>query len=381
MPSTSQILADLIAFDTTSRNANLELITYAQTLLEGHGATCRLTYDDDKRKANLLATFGDASVAGVVLSGHTDVVPVDGQDWSTNPFELTEKAGNLYGRGTADMKGFIASALALAPQMSALAAKRPIHIALSYDEEVGCIGVQRLLADLSTAFPVLPTACIIGEPTGMKPVIGHKGIMDVSCRVHGKAAHSSMTHVGVNAVENAAEVISFLRGMAKRIAAEGPFDENYDPPYTTVHVGTIHGGTAQNIIPHDCTFTFEFRSIAAVDPHALLAEVTDYANRELAPEMKKRGVDNPFKFEIGCDVPGMDTPEGDDVVRLVCKLTGANDCAHVSFATEGGRFEKVGIPAIICGPGHIEQAHKPDEFVAKAQLDACDTFLKKFLSV
>jgi acetylornithine deacetylase len=380
MATTARILADLVAFDTTSHKENLALIAYAQDVLARHGATCRLTYDDDKRKANLLATFGDVTVPGVVLSGHTDVVPVDGQDWSTDPFTLTAKGGNLYGRGTCDMKGFIASVLALAPDLPRYAAKRPVHVALSYDEEVGCLGVERLIADLRANLPALPTACLVGEPTGMKPMAGHKGIMDVCCSVHGKAAHSSMTHVGVSAVEYAAEVIVFIRKLAARMAAEGPFDPNYDPPYTTIHVGTIGGGTATNIMPHLCTFTFDIRPVKGVDPLSLLEEVKAYAEATLAPAMKKRGITTPFEFEVTCNVPGLDTPTDSDIVRLVCKLTGANGVTYASFATEGGRFGQAGIPTIICGPGHIEQAHKPDEFVSQAQLDACDAFLKHFLS-
>ncbi|MBI1363083.1 MAG: acetylornithine deacetylase [Proteobacteria bacterium] len=379
--TTAQILENLVAFDTTSRNANLDLIAYAMALLEHNGATCRLTYDDTKSKANLLATFGDVSVPGIVLSGHTDVVPVDGQDWTTEPFFLTERDGKYYGRGTCDMKGFIASVLAQAPNMQRYAEKRPVHIALSYDEEVGCIGVQRLLADLTEQLPVLPAACIVGEPTGMKPMAGHKGIMDVCCHVHGKAAHSSMTHVGVSAIENAAKLIAFLHQMAERMATEGPFDHNYDPPYTTMHAGMIQGGTAPNIIAQSCKFMFEFRPVAAVDPRALLEEIKAYAEAELAPKMRQRGVEAPFSFDVECEVPGMDTPTDSEIVRVVCQLTGANGVAHASFATEGGRFQKVGIPTVICGPGHIEQAHKPDEFVSKAQLVACDDFLKRLLTM
>ena len=270
-PVSIEMIRTLVGFPTVSRDSNLELIHYARDYLKNLGAEFRLTYDDERRKANLFATLGPAGVPGIVLSGHTDVVPVDGRDWTTDPFQLTEEDGKLYGRGTCDMKSFVAAALALAPEFARRGLKTPLHFAFSYDEEVGCIGVGRLISDLAHA-GIKPLACIVGEPTMMRPVIAHKGKRGFRCAVRGFACHSAYAPQGVNAVEAAAEAIAFLKQMARRHRDQGPYDRSFDVAHSTVHTGVIRGGTTLNIVPHECVFDFEFRHLPGDDPDALLAE-------------------------------------------------------------------------------------------------------------
>ena len=368
----------LVAFDTTSRNSNLDLIHYVRDYLKGLGVESHLTFDDDECKANLYATLGRTDIGGIALSGHTDVVPVDGQDWSSDPWRMRERDGKLYGRGTCDMKGFIAVALVFAPRFLENDLELPIHLCLSYDEEVGCLGVPRLLAFLAEQ-PVKPRACIIGEPTGMKVMVGHKGTLSHSCHVRGHECHSSLAPQGVNAIEAAAKVIVKLNEMAVRKAKEGPFDEDYDVPYATVHTGVIEGGTALNIVPADCRFKFEFRCLAADDPWALLAEVQDYAHKELEPAMQAIDPTTGFSWEKLSSYPGLDLAPDEEVVTLAKQLTGANTTGKVAFGTEGGLFHESGIPAVICGPGSIAQAHKPDEFVSLEQVALCERFMTRLL--
>ncbi len=368
----------LVAFDTTSRNSNLDLIHYVRDYLKGLGVESHLTFDDDERKANLYATLGRTDIGGIALSGHTDVVPVDGQDWSSDPWTMTERDDRLYGRGTCDMKGFIAVALVFAPRFLENDLELPIHLCLSYDEEVGCLGVPRLLAFLAEQ-PVKPRACIIGEPTDMKVMVGHKGTLSHTCHVRGHECHSSLAPQGVNAIEAAAKVIVKLSEMAARKAAEGPFDEDYDVPHATVHTGVIEGGTALNIVPADCRFKFEFRYLASDDPWALLAEVQDYAHKELEPAMQAIDPATGFSWEKLSFYPGLDLAPDEEVVTLAKQLTGANTTGKVAFGTEGGLFHESGIPAVICGPGSIAQAHKPDEFVSLEQVALCERFMTRLL--
>ncbi len=368
----------LVAFDTTSRNSNLDLIHYVRDYLKELGVESHLIFDDDERKANLYATLGRTDIGGIALSGHTDVVPVDGQDWSSDPWRMLERDGKLYGRGTCDMKGFIAVALAFAPRFLENDLELPIHLCLSYDEEVGCLGVPRLLAFLAEQ-PVKPRACIIGEPTDMKVMVGHKGTLSHTCHVRGHECHSSLAPQGVNAIEAAAKVIVKLNEMAVRKAKEGPFDEDYDVPHATVHTGVIEGGTALNIVPADCRFKFEFRYLAADDPWALLAEVQDYAHKELEPAMKAIDPATGFSWEKLSYYPGLDLAPDEEVVTLAKQLTGANTTGKVAFGTEGGLFHESGIPAVICGPGSIAQAHKPDEFVSLEQVTLCERFMSRLL--
>jgi len=370
-------IARLVAFDSTSRNSNLDLIDYLRDRLTALGAECHLTYDDQGRKANLYATLGPKDRAGVMLSGHTDVVPVDGQNWSTNPFSLAERDGKLYGRGAVDMKSFLALGIALAPEFLARGLHTPLHFAFSYDEEVGCLGVRRLIADLEKA-PVKPKLCIVGEPTGMKVVAGHKGKRSFLCQVHGRECHSALAQ-GVNAVEAAAELIAHIKGMQRRIKAEGPFDPAYEPPYTTLHTGTIEGGSALNIVPRHCQFEFEIRALPHHDADALTREIYDYARDRLQPEMRAVAPDSGFDFRVMNDTDGFDLAADDEAVRVVTALTGDNRTGRVSFGTEAGLFNRAGIPTVVCGPGSIEQAHKPDEFIAIDQVAQGESFFRRLM--
>ncbi len=376
--SSEEMLAKLVSFDTTSCKTNLELIHWVRDYLENYGIKSELILDPTKNKANLHAVVGPADQPGIVLSGHTDVVPVEGQDWESDPFVLREKDDLLYARGTSDMKGFIAVALARLPEMTRHPLKRPVHFALSYDEEVGCLGAHSLAAHIAD-LPVKPNLCIVGEPTGMKPITGHKGICDFDCVVHGKEAHSSLAPYAVNAVESAAELVAHIKGIARRMEGEGPYNRQFDPPFTTLHVGLIKGGTALNIVPNRCEFSFEIRNIPEVAAETLVEEIRQHAFRALEPRMKAIDPKTGFEFKAAARVPAFDIANDDKAVELVLALTGANSSEKVSFATEAGIFQNKGIPTIVCGPGHIAQAHKPNEFVAREQLRKCEIFLDRLL--
>ncbi len=380
---TTRILSDLIGFDTTSCDSNLALIHYIGALLDDRAIDYELTYDAQRNKANLFATLGGAEGPGVVLSGHTDVVPVAGQAWRSDPFAVRIAGGRLYGRGSCDMKGFIAICLGKIDAILAAKLKTPIHFAFSYDEEVGCVGVQELLAALAKR-EVQPYACIIGEPTSMGVVRAHKGMLSKRCCVRGRAAHSSLVHQGVNAVAMAAETISFISRLAQRMASDGPFDAGFTPPYTTLHAGVIHGGTVNNIIPDKCEFSFEIRNLPNHEPLALFAEVEAYVGENLLPKMHAVCPQTGFDWHTASDYPGMDTPPGDAVVGMVSALLegggggqsgAAGGAGKVSYGTEGGRFQRAGVPTVICGPGSIEQAHKADEYVDLSQLAAGEKFI------
>jgi acetylornithine deacetylase len=368
----------LVAFDTTSRNSNLELIGFVHDYLRDLGVPSRLVHDASRTKANLYATLGPTDRPGIALSGHTDVVPVDGQDWSSDPWDITQRDGRLYGRGTCDMKSFVAVVLAFVPEFLRRGLATPIHLALSHDEEIGCIGVRSLI-EVLRHMPIKPKACIVGEPTGMKVMVAHKGKKSVRCRVRGLECHSSLAPTGVNAVEYAAEVIAYLRGMALRIQKEGPFDPAYDVPHTTVHTGIVHGGTALNIVPKDCHFDFEFRHIAEDDPEKLFGEVKRFAEEKLLPEMRKNHADSGFSWQELSSIPGLATREDAEIVELAKALSGSNATGKVAFATEAGLFHEIDIPTIICGPGSIDQAHKPDEFVSLDQIALCEAFMRRLM--
>ena len=376
--SSIEMIRKLIAFDTTSRDSNLALIDFVRAYLAQHGIESELFHDADRRKANLYATLGPTDRGGVMLSGHTDVVPVDGQEWSSNPFEVVERDGKLYGRGTSDMKSFVAVALAMVPEFLARGLKTPIHLALSYDEEVGCVGVRPLIAALKQR-PIRPAACIVGEPTLMRPVIAHKGKRSLRCHVHGLESHSALAHEGVNAVEAAAEIVAFLKRMARRKRDEGPFDSGFTPPYTTVHTGVIHGGTALNIVPRDCSFDFEFRNIPADDADLLFAEVKRYAETVLLPEMHKVSPETGIAFDQRNAVTGLDIAPDHPLVQLMRSLTGANALGKVSFCAEAGLYQDAEIPTVICGPGSIDVAHKPNEYVALDQIRQCESFMRRLV--
>jgi len=373
-----EVLERLIGFDTTSHRSNLEAIAYLKERLEAHGAHCRLTFDDDRKKANLHAVIGDESVPGIMLSGHTDVVPTEGQDWSQDPYQLVERDGKLFGRGTSDMKGFIALAVALAPEFVARGLKVPLCFSFSFDEEIGCMGVRRLISELAE-FPVKPKLCIVGEPTLMRVIAGHKGKRSLRCHVHGKESHSALNDRGVNAIEAAAEVIAKIRQMQRQIKADGPFDAAYDPPYTTLHTGVVQGGRALNIVPRDCWFDFEIRSLPAQGPDALHEEIMAFARRYVEPEMKEVDQGSGFTFLTVNDTAGFDLEDQHPAVRFVTSLTGDNAVGRVAFGTEAGLFNEIGIPTVVCGPGSIEQAHKPDEFVTLDQLAQGEAFLRRLM--
>jgi acetylornithine deacetylase len=372
------MIRKLVAFDTTSRNSNLEIIGFIRDYLSSHGVESQLVFDETGKKANLYATLGPADKPGIALSGHTDVVPIDGQEWDSDPWTITERDGKLYGRGTCDMKSFIAIALAMVPEFLKRPLQRPIHLIFSYDEEVGCVGVRRLIA-LLREFRIKPAAVIVGEPTDMKVIVAHKGKKSLRCRVRGFEAHSSLAPRGVNAIEYAAEMVAYLRRLAQRCAKEGPFDEDYDIPHSTVHTGVIQGGTALNIVPKDCYFDFEFRYLPGVDPEALIAEIKGFAERELLPAMRAVAPDTGISFEEISAFPGLDMPEESDVVVLAKALAGANTVRKVAFGTEAGLFQQAGMPTIICGPGSIDQAHKPNEWVSLEQLSLCEGFMHRLL--
>ncbi|WP_241503697.1 acetylornithine deacetylase [Ferruginivarius sediminum] len=375
---TVRMLERLIAFDTTSRNSNLELIRDVERYLTGLGVDCELTYDDAGGKANLFATLGPVDRPGIALSGHTDVVPVNGQDWSSDPFDAVQRDGKFYGRGTCDMKGFLAACLAYAPKFLEARPETPVHLCLSYDEEVGCLGVRKLLADLARR-PVKPRMVIVGEPTEMRVVNAHKGKLSMRATVRGLSCHSSLAPQGVNAVEAAARLTVFLSDMARRKAQEGPFDEAFDVPHTTVQAGVIDGGTAVNIVPSECRLAFEFRNLPQDDPRDLLAEAVDFVRREVEPAMQAIDPATGFTFEELASFPALDTEPDAAVVTLTKALARANSTSKVAFGTEAGLFAADGIPAVVCGPGSIEQAHKPDEFITLDQLAQCEWFLDRLL--
>jgi acetylornithine deacetylase len=371
------MIRQLVSFDTTSRESNLALIEWVAGYLREHRIESRLTFDDTGRKANLFATVGPQIDGGIVLSGHTDVVPVDGQNWNSDPWQATQIGDRLVGRGVCDMKSFIAIALALVPEMTQRKLERPLHFALSYDEEVGCIGVRRLIADLANV-GCTPGGCIVGEPTGMELVVAHKGKRSYRCRVRGFEAHSALTPSGVNAVEIACEIVAYLRGMSKRRREHGRFDHDYDVPFTTVHVGTIKGGTALNIVPRDCEFVFEFRYLPFDDPDALLQELQGFAARFL-PEMHAVAADTGIVFEQLSELPGFDTGSASAIAELGRCCNHGTAVNKVSFGAEASLFHNAGIPAILCGPGHIAQAHQPNEWVTLDQVLRCEAFLRRLI--
>ncbi len=371
-------LTTLIGFDTTSHRSNLPLIDCVRDYLAGYGVASQLFFNTDNTKANLYATIGPTDQGGYALSGHTDVVPVTGQDWHYDPWGATQENGRVYGRGACDMKGFIAAALARVPQMVNADLSRPIHLCLSYDEEIGCVGVRSLLSFLSET-TVKPVACIVGEPTGMRVVTGHKGKLSMRCRVKGHACHSSQAPRGVNAVEAAARIVTFLSDMAAGTQRDGPFDYAFDIAHTTIHTGVIHGGSALNIVPSDCMFEFEIRHLPSDDPAAYFQQVESFALQQLQPAMRAEVPETGFEFEDQSQFPGLDQDPDAEIVTLVKRLTGDREIGKVAFGTEGGGFHAIGIPAVVCGPGHIDQAHKPDEFVTLEQLGRCERFMVRLI--
>ncbi len=373
-PRALELARTLVRINTVSANSNLDLIHYVRDELARLCVVSRLTYNADRTKANLFATLGEGKPAGVILSGHTDTVPWDGQDWTVDPLGATVRDGQLLGRGSADMKSFIAIALSNAGLFLESKAPFAIHLAFTYDEEVGCFGVKELIADMRDA-GVAPLACIVGEPTSMVPAIAHKGVYRYKCCVRGKEAHSSLTPQSVNAIEMAARLVGKLRDMAEGFERNEPRYEGFDVPFSTASVGQFHGGIADNVVPRDAEFRYEFRALPTADAGAMQREMIAHA-RALEPAMKGVAPQAGFRFETICEVPSFLGSAGDAVTRLAQCLSGESGTTLVAFGTEAGLFKKSGIPTVVCGPGSINQAHQPDEFVSLEQLARCEAFMQ-----
>ena len=374
-PSTRalEMARSLVRINTVSRESNLPLIELIRDELARHGVASRLTFDDERRKANLFATIGAGKPAGVIVSEHTDTVPWDGQDWSVDPLGAEIKDGRLYGRGSADMKSFIGRAVAHVPEFLAADLPFAVHLAFSYDEEVGGFGARRLIADMREA-GVAPLACIVGEPTGMIPALAHKGVYRWRCCIRGHAAHSSLTPQSVNAIEVGARVVTKLSDMAARWRDDEPRYAGFDVPYSTGSVGVIEGGIADNVVPADCRFHYEFRNLPGSDVAAMQGEVRAYAET-LEPAMRAVDADAGIRFETLCEMPAFLAGADDPAVLLAQRLAATDATTLVAFGTEAGLFQRAGTPTVVCGPGHIAQAHQADEYVSLAQLAAAERFL------
>lgn len=375
-PQSLDMIRRLIAFDTVSRNSNLQLIHFVRDYLAGLGVQSTLVESPDGTKANLFATIGPQVEGGVVLSGHTDVVPVDGQPWDTDPFCVTEKNGRLYGRGTCDMKSFSAVALAMVPDMLAAGLKRPVHLALSYDEEIGCFGapamIDRLVTDIAR-----PSAVIVGEPTSMRPIVAHKGIAALRTTVTGHEAHSSQVHRGVSAVMTAARLITFIDDMmAENKAAADPACR-FAPPYSTLHVGVVNGGTALNIISRECSFTWDIRCLPGDDWRSYYQRFEHYAN-SLLPAMRAIAPEASIHTQILADAPPLQD-QGGAAQDLVFSLCGHKHTGVAPYAAEAGQFQERGFSVVLCGPGSIDQAHQPNEYIDIDQVSACEAFLQELV--
>ncbi|MBA1200790.1 acetylornithine deacetylase [Pseudomonas capeferrum] len=372
--SSRALLERLVGFATVSRDSNLELIYFIRDYLAGFGVDSELLFNDERTKANLFASIGPDTSGGIVLSGHTDVVPVDGQDWTFDPFTLTEADGRLHGRGTADMKGFIACVLAAVPRFVESALRRPVHLAFSYDEEVGCLGVRSMLARLEQR-PNKPRLCLIGEPTELKPVLGHKGKLAMRCQVKGAACHSAYAPYGVNAIEYAARLIGRLGEIGEALAEPGKHDARFDPPYSTIQTGVIQGGRALNIVPAECEFDFEVRALPGFDAQEVADALERFATDALVPRMQAVKADTGIYLRPLSAYPGLATPADSEAALLVADLCGCAEFGTVAFGTEGGLFDQAGIPTVVCGPGSMDQGHKPDEYVSLDQLKRCDEMM------
>jgi acetylornithine deacetylase len=378
-PRALELARTLVGFNTVSANSNLALIHFIRDELARLGVKSRLSYNADRTKANLFATLGEGKPAGVILSGHTDTVPWDGQDWSVDPLGGVVRDGRLYGRGSADMKGFIATALAHAELFLHAKAPFAIHLAFTYEEEIGCFGVKELIADMREA-GIAPLACIVGEPTSMVPAIAHKGVYRYRCCVRGKEAHSSLTPQSVNAIEMAARVIGRVRDMAEGFEREEPRHAGFDVPFSTASVGQFRGGIADNVVPRDAEFRYEFRDLPTADARAMQQQVVSYA-RSLEPAMQKVAPETGFRFETICEIPSFLGSSEDDVTRLAMRLAHEQRTTQVAFGTEAGLFKNAGIRTVVCGPGSIVQAHQPDEYVSLEQLLRCQAFMEGLAQV
>ncbi|SDI62560.1 acetylornithine deacetylase [Lutimaribacter saemankumensis] len=373
---TVDILGDLIAFPTVSADSNLELIAYLANRLGDVGAHVQVMTDESGHKANLFATIGPETDGGIVFSGHSDVVPAEEQGWSADPFEMVARDGNFYGRGTCDMKGFIAAAMAMAPRLAEVRLRRPVHFAFTYDEEVGCLGAQHLVRELAQT-GLRPATAIIGEPTMMRIIEGHKGCCEYTTRFHGLEGHGSAPDRGVSAVEYAARYIMRLLELREDLKPRAPAGSRFDPPWSTLQVGRIHGGVAHNVIAGDAEVEWELRPVQASDKSYVTEEIARYANEVLLPAMRAVHPEATIATEVIGDVQGLEPATENEARDIIQRLTGQNGADVVAFGTEAGLFQSLGMSAVVCGPGSIEQAHRADEFVSADQLRQCVDMLEK----
>jgi acetylornithine deacetylase len=384
-PAALEMIDRLISFPTVSRDSNLGLIEFVRDHLAKLGTKPHLVYDASQKKASLFVTLADdpgsMRRSGIVLAGHTDTVPVDGQDWASDPFRTHHVDGRIHGRGTADMKGFIAIALAWAPRFLAAQQSIPVHFAFTYDEETTFLGVRGLVADLRER-GIRPAGCIIGEPTDMQAIVAHKGKRDFCCKVRGREAHSSLTPTAVNAIEFAARLIVYIRDLADRMSHNELRDARFAVPHSTLQTGVIRGGIASNVVPRDCTFDFEMRNIPATPHEAMTRPILDFAQRELLPQMQAVAKDADIAFEMGLDLPAFGIEPDAPVVRWAMELaqTTRLGTGAVSFATEAPLFQSAGIPTVVMGPGSIDQAHKPNEYITLEQVAACEQFFGRLVA-
>ena len=374
-----QILEKLISFDTVSSNSNLEIISYCEKILKDAGAEITLIKNTEETKANLFATIGPVDQPGIILSGHTDVVPVTNQKWKTNPFELTEIDNKLYGRGTADMKSFVACALNAASKASSMNLKTPLHFSFSYDEEIGCVGVRSLIEMLKNS-SINPLFCIVGEPTSMQVMSGHKGKVNASVLIKGKEAHSALTTKGLNSIYLASEFIQGIQSIQTNLINNSTHDNDFEVPYTTLQVGKIEGGVAVNIVPSSSSLLFEIRSLHSDDPNLILKDIKILSEKIVKSHIDKFP-DTEIEIKVTSQYPALNTMKNSDVISFLNGLTGNNSVEKVSFGTEGGLFSnELNIQTAICGPGSMNQGHQPDEYIEKVQIDLCDQMLENLLN-
>ena len=374
--SSFEILEKLISFPTISRSPNIELIEWVSNLLASFGVKTTILQNEDGTRANLFATTGEEEHGGIMLSGHTDVVPTEGQDWQTDPFKLTKLDGKLFGRGTADMKGFCASAIKILCDASNKKLKTPIHLALSFDEEIGCIGVRSLI-DMLKESPIKPQMCIVGEPTLLAVASGHKGKIALRTTCKGVEGHSALAPLALNALHLGVDFVNIIRNIQNEIIKNGKKDNDYDIPYTTLHVGKMQGGVALNIVPNICTIDWEIRNLASDDPTAIIKQVKKYVDTLLSNYQNPKAE---IYWEELFSYPGLGTDLDADIISFVRSLTGTNNTIKVAFGTEGGLFHnEVGIPTVICGPGSMLQGHKPNEFISVEQMNRCDLMMANLL--
>ena len=376
LPATVDLLTRLVSFDTTSDRSNLPLIAFITGYLDELGVPYRLSHDETREKANIHAVIGKPGPGGLALSGHVDTVPVEGQNWTSDPFTLRRADGKFYGRGTADMKGFVASCLAAIPDLQAAHLSRPVHLFISYDEEISCNGARRLIEDMQDS-GWTPDVCLVGEPSLLTPITGHKGRLAMRVTVRGRAGHSAIPERGVNAVQALARAMAWVGAEERRFAVEGPFVAGYDPPHSTCQVGRMGGGTGINIIPDLAWCEMEWRTVPGDDFFAEVERLRAFVAAEIEPGMRAVDPEAGFTFEVLNWIPGLDLPEDHALTDVVRQVTGRNSAGRVSYGTEAGLYQQAGIPTIVCGPGDINQAHQADEWISESELAACDRFIRR----